>query len=250
MHATVAASRQGARSLAQLTRFTWGVNLPRLLKSLMCSTIQNACHQAGRKCSAYISQALSSKLSKLWGGLQVVDGGEMGSRRHLNIRGKSANLPAITERDWKDIEFGVKMEVDFYALSFVRDAECIYELQEYLRKKGSTAKVCTPFGACFPVTMLWHRNNSSSRILYNNMQSLRSSAVLAMDRFCSVASAPAACTLLPVGLHPYSLHISWILLCSAVGSVHVVAEVARADHRHTHASVWQQALFAQYSRLL
>lgn len=71
----------------------------------------------------------------------MVDGGEMGSRRHLNIRGKSANLPAITERDWKDIEFGVKMEVDFYALSFVRDAECIYELQEYLRQKGSTAKV-------------------------------------------------------------------------------------------------------------
>lgn len=65
----------------------------------------------------------------------------MGSRRHLNIRGKSANLPAITERDWKDIEFGVKMDVDYYALSFVRDAECIYELQEYLRSKGSTAKV-------------------------------------------------------------------------------------------------------------
>jgi pyruvate kinase len=67
----------------------------------------------------------------------------MGSRRHLNIRGKSANLPAITERDWKDIEFGVKMNVDFYALSFVRDADCIYELQEYLRSKGSTAKVRT-----------------------------------------------------------------------------------------------------------
>lgn len=66
----------------------------------------------------------------------------MGSRRHLNIRGKSANLPAITERDWKDIDFGIRMGVDFYALSFVRDAACIYELQAYLKRHGSTAQVC------------------------------------------------------------------------------------------------------------
>ena len=41
----------------------------------------------------------------------VVDGGTMKSRRHLNIRGKSANLPAITERDWADISFGVSSVV-------------------------------------------------------------------------------------------------------------------------------------------
>lgn len=73
---------------------------------------------------------------------QVIDGGTMGSRRHLNIRSKSANLPAITERDWADIDFGMEVGVDFYALSFVRDAACIYELQAYLRRHGSHAKVC------------------------------------------------------------------------------------------------------------
>jgi pyruvate kinase len=72
--------------------------------------------------------------------VQVVDGGTMGSRRHLNIRSKSANLPAITERDWQDIDFGIEMGVDFYALSFVRDADCIYELQAYLKRHGSHAK--------------------------------------------------------------------------------------------------------------
>lgn len=72
---------------------------------------------------------------------EVVDGGTMGSRRHLNIRGKSANLPAITERDWRDIDFGIAMGVDYYALSFVRDADCIYELQAYLKRHGSHAKV-------------------------------------------------------------------------------------------------------------
>ena len=66
----------------------------------------------------------------------VVDGGSMGSRRHLNIRGKSANLPAITDRDWADIRFGVEVGVDYFALSFVRDAEVIYELKEFLAKEG------------------------------------------------------------------------------------------------------------------
>jgi len=69
---------------------------------------------------------------------KVIDGGTMGSRRHLNIRGKSANLPAITDRDWADIKFGVENGVDYFALSFVRDAEIIIELKEWLRKEGCT----------------------------------------------------------------------------------------------------------------
>jgi pyruvate kinase len=39
----------------------------------------------------------------------------MSSRRHLNIRGKSANLPAITDRDWADIKFGIEVGVDHTA---------------------------------------------------------------------------------------------------------------------------------------
>lgn len=63
----------------------------------------------------------------------VVDGGSMGSRRHINVRGKSANLPAITERDWSDITWGIhKAQVDYFALSFVRDADVIHELKTYL----------------------------------------------------------------------------------------------------------------------
>ncbi|KAJ0113753.1 hypothetical protein Patl1_03445 [Pistacia atlantica] len=54
---------------------------------------------------------------------EVVDGGELKSRRHLNVRGKSATLPSITEKDWEDIKFGVDNQVDFYAVSFVKDAK-------------------------------------------------------------------------------------------------------------------------------
>jgi len=60
-------------------------------------------------------------------------------RRHLNIRGKSANLPAITEKDWLDLQFGIDVGVDYYALSFVRSADVIYELKAYLAKQGKHA---------------------------------------------------------------------------------------------------------------
>ena len=34
---------------------------------------------------------------------KVLDGGLFGSRRHLNVVGTSANLPAITEKDWEEL---------------------------------------------------------------------------------------------------------------------------------------------------
>lgn len=52
--------------------------------------------------------------------VEVVDGGVMESRRHLNVRGKSATLPAITDKDWLDLSFGVEAGVDAFALSFVK----------------------------------------------------------------------------------------------------------------------------------
>ena len=68
---------------------------------------------------------------------EVVDGGMVKSRRHLNIRGKSANLPAITDKDWLDLKFGIDVGVDYYALSFVRNADVIYELKAYLQEQGA-----------------------------------------------------------------------------------------------------------------
>nr|GEW51703.1 plastidial pyruvate kinase 2-like [Tanacetum cinerariifolium] len=72
---------------------------------------------------------------------EVVDGGELKSRRHLNVRGKSATLPSITEKDWDDIKFGVDNQVDFYAVSFVKDAQVIHELKSYLKSCGADIQV-------------------------------------------------------------------------------------------------------------
>lgn len=72
---------------------------------------------------------------------KVVDGGELKSRRHLNVRGKSATLPSITEKDWEDIKFGVENGVDFYAVSFVKDAKVIHELKDYLKSANADIHV-------------------------------------------------------------------------------------------------------------
>ncbi|KAF3792815.1 Plastidial pyruvate kinase 2 [Nymphaea thermarum] len=72
---------------------------------------------------------------------EVIDGGELKSRRHLNVRGKSATLPSITEKDWEDIKFGVENQVDFYAVSFVKDAQVVHELKDYLRRNSADIHV-------------------------------------------------------------------------------------------------------------
>nr|GMD74788.1 pyruvate kinase isozyme G, chloroplastic [Ipomoea batatas] len=79
-----------------------------------------------------MSLAVKSKTEDLVG-CEVIDGGELKSRRHLNVRGKSATLPSITEKDWEDIKFGVENQVDFYAVSFVKDADVVHELKDYLK---------------------------------------------------------------------------------------------------------------------
>lgn len=37
------------------------------------------------------------------------------------------------EKDWDDIKFGVDNQVDFYAVSFVKDAQVVHELKNYLK---------------------------------------------------------------------------------------------------------------------
>jgi hypothetical protein len=39
----------------------------------------------------------------------------------------------LTEKDWEDIKFGVDNKVDYYALSFVKDAEVVHELKDFLK---------------------------------------------------------------------------------------------------------------------
>ena len=72
---------------------------------------------------------------------KVLDGGKLGSKRHVNLPGVRINLPSITSKDMDDINFGIKNKVDFIALSFVRDKEDLQKLRQILNKKKSHAKI-------------------------------------------------------------------------------------------------------------
>ena len=72
---------------------------------------------------------------------KVIDGGKIGSKRHVNLPGVRINLPSITTKDIKDIKFGIKSGVDFIALSFVRSADDITELQKLISKNKSSVKI-------------------------------------------------------------------------------------------------------------
>jgi len=64
---------------------------------------------------------------------EVINGGELGQRKGVNVPNVPVKLPAITEKDREDIKFGVEQEIDFIAASFVRNAECILEIKAYLK---------------------------------------------------------------------------------------------------------------------
>ncbi len=72
---------------------------------------------------------------------RVVDGGALGSRKHVNLPGVHVNLPAITGKDRDDIVFAMAQDVDFLALSFVRSRDDVMEARHLLGTKNATLKI-------------------------------------------------------------------------------------------------------------
>jgi pyruvate kinase len=72
---------------------------------------------------------------------EVLTEGTLGSRRHINLPGIRVNLPALTDKDIADIELGIELEVDFIAMSFVRDAEDVSRLRAILDYRKAPQKI-------------------------------------------------------------------------------------------------------------
>ncbi|EPG72741.1 pyruvate kinase [Leptospira fainei serovar Hurstbridge str. BUT 6] len=72
---------------------------------------------------------------------KVVDGGKLGSRKHINLPGIRVNLPSITQKDHKDILFGLEEDVDFIALSFVRSKDDILQLRKIIEENNGHSAI-------------------------------------------------------------------------------------------------------------
>ena len=72
---------------------------------------------------------------------EVVVGGALRSRKGVNLPQLRASTPALTEKDLADLEFGLSMDVDIIALSFVRDESDVTDLVRRIRNSGKRINV-------------------------------------------------------------------------------------------------------------
>jgi pyruvate kinase len=72
---------------------------------------------------------------------RVVVGGEVKSHKGVNLPGVPIPIPSLTKKDLDDLEFALNLGVDFVALSFVRAAADVRDLQAIIRQHGSPARV-------------------------------------------------------------------------------------------------------------
>jgi pyruvate kinase len=72
---------------------------------------------------------------------EVLTAGPLGSRRHINLPGVKVNLPALTEKDYQDIEIAFECGMDFIAMSFVREAADVLLLRSKIRERNSEIRI-------------------------------------------------------------------------------------------------------------
>lgn len=87
---------------------------------------------------------LSLKIEKIQGEnvhVRVIDGGILKNRKGVNFPDAKLSLPALTEKDSRDLLFGISQGVDFVALSFVQDPEDVLQVKKMIAALGSDTPV-------------------------------------------------------------------------------------------------------------
>lgn len=62
----------------------------------------------------------------------IMNGGELGERKGVNVPNVKVKLPGVTQKDKEDILFGIEQGVDYIAASFVRNSDCITDIRDIL----------------------------------------------------------------------------------------------------------------------
>ncbi|MBU3101794.1 pyruvate kinase [Clostridium sp. DSM 17811] len=68
----------------------------------------------------------------------VKNTGTIGNYKNVNVPGVVTKLPAISEKDFEDLKFGIHMGVDIVAASFVRNAQDVLEIKKVLNENGGS----------------------------------------------------------------------------------------------------------------
>jgi pyruvate kinase len=72
---------------------------------------------------------------------EVINGGLLGEHKGINLPGTVVSVPSLTEKDEKDLEFGLKHGVDIVAVSFIRTADDVRLVKRLVRVHNSDAWV-------------------------------------------------------------------------------------------------------------
>lgn len=72
---------------------------------------------------------------------KVLTEGILHSRKHINLPGVALKLPALTEKDLADLSVALDNDVDYIAMSFVRNADHVRELRHHITQHGCAAKI-------------------------------------------------------------------------------------------------------------
>ncbi len=76
---------------------------------------------------------------------RVITGGTLTSHKGINLPTSSLDIPALTEKDRRDLVFGLDKEVDYVALSFVRSSQDIHAIKKIIHRRNKQTPVIAKF---------------------------------------------------------------------------------------------------------
>lgn len=72
---------------------------------------------------------------------KIINNGKMSDRKRVAVPGIAINLPAVSEQDTNDIEFGIRMNMDWIAASFIQRGKDVITIRKILEKHNSHMRI-------------------------------------------------------------------------------------------------------------